>query len=88
MDDRPEPGDVLAVVRIDARRCELHQQCEGLSDTLFAASGQQLVVREGAEDVRHVERLVRSCPMGALDLDVTPSGAPGEPLEKAPENAR
>ncbi|MFF4434453.1 hypothetical protein ACFYZ4_35530 [Streptomyces sp. NPDC001513] len=88
MDERPEPGRVLAVVRIDARRCELHQQCEGLSDTLFASPGQQLVVREGSEDVGHMERLIRSCPMGALDLDVTPSAAPGEPLENAPENAR
>ena len=88
MDERPEPGEALAVVRIDARRCELHQQCEGLSDTLFASSEQQLVVGEGDEDVRYVERLVRSCPMGALDLDVTSSEAPGEPLEKAPESAR
>ncbi|MCY0947973.1 hypothetical protein [Streptomyces sp. H27-S2] len=80
MDERPEPGNVLAVVRIDARRCELHQQCEGLSDTLFASPGQQLVVHEGGVDLRHLERLVRSCPMGALELDVTPS--------EAPENAR
>ncbi|MFJ6756115.1 MULTISPECIES: hypothetical protein [unclassified Streptomyces] len=88
MGERPEPGEVLAVVRIDARRCELHQQCEGLSDTLFASPGQQLVVREGGGDVRQVERLVRSCPMGALDLDVTSSEAPGEPLENAQESAR
>lgn len=73
MDEHPEAAQVLAVVRIDGRRCEMHEQCEGLSRALFRTPEQQIAVRAGAADgfgdVRYLERLIRSCPMGALELD-------------------
>ncbi|MFD5334434.1 hypothetical protein [Streptomyces hawaiiensis] len=75
MDGPPEAGEVLAVVRIDGRRCEMHEQCEGLSSAIFRTPEQRIAVRAGAVggfgDVRYLERLIRSCPMGALELDRT-----------------
>ncbi|MFB6872850.1 hypothetical protein [Streptomyces sp. NPDC056323] len=74
MDERPDAGGVLAVVGIDARRCEMHRQCEGLSDAIFESPEQRVVLREGDDPpggVRRMERLTRSCPMGALELDVS-----------------
>ncbi|MEV4316708.1 (4Fe-4S)-binding protein [Actinocrispum sp. NPDC049592] len=56
------------VVRIDARRCELHQQCEGLSTRIFQSRDRQVVV--GEPDTEDIQRRVRSCPMGALSLVV------------------
>ncbi|MER6067932.1 ferredoxin [Streptomyces sp. NPDC001817] len=85
MDERPEAVEVLAVVRIDGRRCEMHEQCEGLSSAIFRTPEQQIAVRAGAADgygdVRYVERLIRTCPMGALELHRTPS-------EQSPQAAR
>ena len=57
----------------------MHEQCEGLSSAIFRSPEQQIAVRTGSADgfgdVRYVERLIRSCPMGALQLDRTTSGA-------------
>ncbi|MGJ3560497.1 hypothetical protein ACR6C2_26065 [Streptomyces sp. INA 01156] len=73
MDEHPEAVEDVAVVRIDGLRCEMHEQCEGLSSAVFRTPEQQIAVRAGAAhgfgDVRYVERLIRSCPMGALQLD-------------------
>lgn len=78
MDELPEAVEDVTVVRIDGRRCELHEQCEGLSRAVFRSPEQQITVSAGAAhgfgDVRQVERLIRSCPMGALELARTAPG--------------
>ncbi|WP_435849475.1 ferredoxin [Streptomyces tibetensis] len=88
MDEPREAGEVLTVVRIDGRRCEMHEQCEGLSSAIFRTPEQRIAVRAGAADgfgdVRYVERLIRSCPMGALELVRTTVGpSPPVPREKS-----
>ncbi|WP_410634887.1 hypothetical protein [Amycolatopsis sp. cmx-4-83] len=78
----PEPPeDAPIVVAGDARRCELHRQCDGLSARVFAAADQLLRLRPGTgPDTRaSVSRSVRSCPMNALTI----VGAElSDPLEK------
>ncbi|MEU5627191.1 MULTISPECIES: hypothetical protein [Streptomyces] len=80
MDEHPETGEVPPVVRIDGLRCEMHEQCGGLSRAIFRTLEQQIAVQPGAVhgygDVEYVERLIRSCPMGALELDKERSEQP------------
>ncbi|MCX5339790.1 hypothetical protein OG315_07280 [Streptomyces atratus] len=66
----------------------MHQQCEGMSNAIFQSPEQQIALRAGADepgDVRYVERLIRSCPMGALKLDMA---IVGKSFREAPESLR
>ncbi|GLY18850.1 hypothetical protein LWF15_19275 [Kineosporia rhizophila] len=56
----------------DARRCELHDQCEGLSRRVFGSRQGRLQidlsVPTAAQTRGDLERAVRSCPMDALRI--------------------
>lgn len=62
--------EALVAVSIDPLRCELHRQCQGLSDRVFADPAHVIDVVVGGThaSAADVETLVRSCPMNALRL--------------------
>jgi ferredoxin len=74
----------VAVVAGDPRRCEFHDQCEGLSRRVFRSPGHRLRVPLGpgsADSLAALTRSVRSCPVDALRIDTTHTHDSPDPEE-------